>query len=257
MKKYDVKSCKVIKAEEIKRGIFDFTLFYPEFARNAKPGQFVHIQVPGHTLRRPISICSANPKDGTFRIIFQVKGEGTETLSEMFPGQFLSILAPLGNGFTIDKAYGKVLVIGGGIGVPPLLYAAQCSEGSVSAILGFRNRDLVILEKDFRDTGADVKIATDDGSYGYHGLVTDLMNKENPDIIYACGPKQMLKAVAAQAQKRNILCEISLEQRMACGIGACLGCSCRLRDDAGNEYMGQVCSLGPVFDSRKVVLEAL
>lgn len=255
MKKYDVKNCKIIEANEIAAGIFDFTLFYPEFAAAAKPGQFAHVYLPGRTLRRPISICDIDRERGTLRIVFQIRGEGTAELAEFMPGTFLNVLAPLGNGFTLEENSRKALFIGGGIGVPPLLAAAKHYGSNATVAVGFRNAGAVILEEDFKSAGCDVRVATDDGSYGYHGLVTDLIQSETPDMVYACGPAPMLKAVCAFAAKNRIRCEISLEERMACGIGACLGCACRLKRADGSEYMGHVCKDGPVFDYKNVVME--
>ncbi|MDO4459236.1 MAG: dihydroorotate dehydrogenase electron transfer subunit [Clostridia bacterium] len=254
MKKYDVKNCKIVRADElVADNIYDFEIFYPEFAQAAKPGQFAHIYIPGRTLRRPISICDINKEKGTLRLVFQIRGAGTAQLAEFTENQFLDVLAPLGNGFKLEDANKKAVFVGGGIGVPPLLSAAKFYGKNATVALGFRNKDAVILEDDFKACGADVRIATDDGSYGHHGLVIDLIKDEKPDIIYACGPTPMLKAVAAFAEENGIECQISLEERMACGIGACLGCAVKLRDDEGNEYNGHVCKDGPVFDHRKVV----
>lgn len=253
MKKYDVKNCKIIEAKEIAGGIFDFTIFYPEFSWAAKPGQFAHIYLPGRTLRRPISICDIDKERGTLRIVFQIRGEGTAELAEFMPGTFLDVLAPLGKGFTLEEHHKKALFVGGGIGVPPLLAAAKHYGANASVAIGFRNAETVILEKDFKEAGCQVQVATDDGSYGYHGLVIDLIKDEKPDIIYACGPTPMLKAVCRFAEENGIKCEISLEERMACGIGACLGCACKLRNEDGTEYMGHVCKNGPVFNYQSVV----
>ncbi len=254
MKKYDVKYCKIVRADElVPDNIYDFEIFYPEFAKAAKPGQFAHILLPGRTLRRPISICDANPERGTLRLVFQIRGSGTAQLADYQKEQWLDVLAPLGNGFKLEDKNKKAVFVGGGIGVPPLLAAAKFYGENATVALGFRNKKAVILEDDFKKTGADVRIATDDGSYGYHGLVIDLIKDENPDIIYACGPTPMLKAVAKFAEEKGIECQISLEERMACGIGACLGCAVKLKDEDGNEYNGHVCKDGPVFDYRKVV----
>ena len=252
MKKYDVKNCKILSAEKIGGDIYDFIVHCPDFAKIAKPGQFAHIYVPGKTLRRPISICGIDRENETLRFVFQIRGDGTRILSEFKAGMELDILAPLGNGFTIEDTSKKALFVGGGIGVPPLLGAAKLYGQNATVCVGFRNKDAVILEDDFKNAGCDLRVATDDGSYGYHGLVTKLFEDENPDIIYACGPTPMLKAVAAFAEKKGIKCEISLEERMACGIGACLGCAVKLKDENGEEYMGHVCKDGPVFDYRKV-----
>ena len=136
--------------------------------------------------------------------------------------------------------------------MPPLLgVAAQLGE-KAAAVLGFRSRDAVILEEDFQAAGAKILIATDDGSYGYHGLVTGLCQDQDFDCVMACGPAPMLKAVAALAQERGVPCYVSLEERMACGIGACLGCAVALYNEDGAQYFGHVCKDGPVFDFRRV-----
>ncbi|WP_300683960.1 dihydroorotate dehydrogenase electron transfer subunit [Acutalibacter sp. 1XD8-36] len=244
MKPFDSRQCKLLAARELSPGIFDFTVSCPELAALAAPGQFAQILVPGHTLRRPISICSIG-RD-TLRFVFQVRGEGTEKLSRYRPGDDIDILAPLGKGFPIDPNK-RTLLVGGGIGVPPLLGVAEALGGNAVAVLGFRNRDLVILEEDFKNTGAKVLIATDDGSYGYHGLVTDLAAGEDFQVLMACGPGPMLRGAGALAGERGVPGYLSLEQRMACGVGACLGCAVALTDGEGREYFGHVCKDGPVF----------
>lgn len=253
MKAYDSKLCKLIKAERIAADVYDFTLECPELAVKAVPGQFAQIRLPGHALRRPISICGIDKAAGTLRFVFQIRGEGTAELADFKSGDSIEILAPLGKGFPIDKTK-RTLLIGGGIGVPPLLgVAAELGENAV-AVLGFRNREAVILEQDFLSTGAKTIIATDDGSYGLHGLVTTPAEQESFEAVCACGPAPMLKAVRALADKRGVSCWLSLEERMACGIGACLGCAVPLLDESGNQYYGHVCKDGPVFDSRKIIL---
>ena len=244
MKPFDSRQCKLLAARELSPGIFDFTVSCPELAALAAPGQFAQILVPGHTLRRPISICSIGRE--TLRFVFQVRGEGTEKLSRYRPGDDIDILAPLGKGFPIDPNK-RTLLVGGGIGVPPLLGVAEALGGNAVAVLGFRNRDLVILEEDFKNTGAKVLIATDDGSYGYHGLVTDLAAGEDFQVLMACGPGPMLRGAGALAGERGVPGYLSLEQRMACGVGACLGCAVALTDGEGREYFGHVCKDGPVF----------
>ncbi len=244
MKPFDSRQCKLLAARELSPGIFDFTVSCPELAALAVPGQFAQILVPGHTLRRPISICSIGRE--TLRFVFQVRGEGTEKLSRYRPGDDIDILAPLGKGFPIDPNK-RTILVGGGIGVPPLLGVAEALGGNAVAVLGFRNRDLVILEEDFKNTGAKVLIATDDGSYGYHGLVTDLAAGEDFQVLMACGPGPMLRGAGALAGERGVPGYLSLEQRMACGVGACLGCAVALTDGEGREYFGHVCKDGPVF----------
>ncbi len=251
--KYDSKVCKLVKAGKLTADVYDFVLECPELAEKAISGQFAQIRLPGHTLRRPISICGIDREAGTLRFVFQIRGQGTAELAEFRGGDELEILAPLGNGFPVDKGK-RTLLVGGGIGVPPLLgCAAELRENAV-AVLGFRTQSVVILERDFQEAGAKALIATDDGSYGFHGLVTELAEQERFEVVFACGPAPMLKAVRALAEQKNVPCYLSLEERMACGIGACLGCAVPLLDEAGNQYFGHVCKDGPVFDSRRVVL---
>lgn len=249
MKPYDSRPCKLLSARELTPGVFDFTVSCPKLSALAVPGQFAQILVPGHTLRRPISICSIG-RD-TLRFVFQIRGAGTERLSQFRPGDYIDILAPLGKGFPIDPNK-RTLLVGGGIGVPPLLAAAQALGDKATAILGFRSKELVILEEDFKAAGARVLVATDDGSYGHHGLVTELAEGVDFDRLLACGPGPMLRGAKALAESRGAEGFLSLEQRMACGVGACLGCAVALIDDSGREYFGHVCKDGPVFEMGRV-----
>ena len=249
--KYDSKPCKLLSVRQLTKDVFDFTLRAPELAALAAPAQFAQILVPGHTLRRPISICGIDKAAGTLRFVFQIRGGGTAELSRFLPGSEIEILAPLGNGFPVDREK-RTLLVGGGIGVPPLLGVAQELGEKAVAVLGFRNKDALILEEDFQAAGAKTLIATDDGSCGHHGLVTELCQGQDFDCVMACGPAPMLKAVTALAEERGVPCYVSLEERMACGIGACLGCAVALRDEDGAQYFGHVCKVGPVFESHRV-----
>ena len=164
-------------------------------------------------------------------------------------------MGPLGNGFPLEGE--KTVVVGGGIGVPPMLELAKQLSGSVTAVMGYRNDDMFLTEE-FTDVAAELIIATDDGSVGVHGTVVDAM-KENDldaDVIYACGPKPMLRGVAEYAAERRIKCYVSMEERMACGVGACLGCVCQSteKDDHSHVNNKRVCKDGPVFLSTEVVL---
>ena len=192
--KYDTQNFKLIKNEEIGNGIFDWIVENPNLSKLAQPGQFAHVKVPGKTLRRPISICDAT--ENTLRLVFQVKGEGTEIMSKIKTGEEVEILAPLGNGFKIEKGK-KYCFIGGGIGVPPMLYAAKQAENPL-VITGFRDKSLVILQEDCKKNGAEVVLTTDDGSAGVHGFVTDVLRERLGDIdeVCACGPIPMLKAIS-------------------------------------------------------------
>nr|WP_319489083.1 dihydroorotate dehydrogenase electron transfer subunit [uncultured Caproiciproducens sp.] len=252
--KYDVMLCKMIAKKQLTADIFDLTVEAGELAKAAQPGQFAHIYVPGKTLRRPISICGIDRAAETLRFVFQIRGEGTARLAEMRPGDTLDILAPLGNGFFLGNTGQRAVFVGGGIGVPPLLEAAKAFGKNATVVAGFRNEANIILKEDFEKNGNRVLIATDDGSYGHRGLVTDCLKELDFNVIFACGPTPMLKAVCRIAALRKVPCQISLEERMACGIGACLGCACRLKKD-GQEFYGHVCKDGPVFNYENVVWE--
>lgn len=243
---------------QIACGIYDYTIFCPPVAEQAEPGQFIHIRLDGFTLRRPISICETRPSEGTVRIIFEVRGEGTAKLAEMKVHDTVDLLGPLGNGFSIPSPGSKLIVIGGGIGVPPLLEIARRFRGETTAIIGFRNADAMILKDDFERLGCDTRLATDNGSAGHHGFVTDLLkqrlSEDGAALICACGPMPMLRGVVKLAQDYGIPSQVSLEERMGCGVGACLVCACKTVKD-GREVFTHVCKDGPVFDGEDVVFE--
>lgn len=246
---------KLLKKERLTETAYKFTVFAPLCSANAKPGQFANILIPGKTLRRPISICDIDAERGLLVFVFEIRGDGTRILSEMNEGAEIDILAPLGNGFTLADADKKVIFVGGGIGVPPLLAGAKKFGKNASVLLGFRNKDAVILATDFAKTGAEVKIATDDGSLGYHGFVTDLLKeslaKEKVNAVYSCGPMPMLKLIAGICEENDVECQVSLEERMGCGIGACLVCACKIKTANGDTYK-HVCKDGPVFNAKEV-----
>ena len=221
-----------------------------------QPGQFVHIRAKGFTLRRPISICGIDKESGTLRIVFEIRGDGTSAIAELNKGDLIDMLAPLGHGFTLNDSFKKVILIGGGIGTPPMLPLAAYYGNKATAISGFRSASAVILQDDFGKTGAQTILCTDDGTLGIHGFVTqpfsELVKESGIDAVYACGPMPMLKGIAGICKENGIFCEISLEERMACGIGACLGCACRtVRND--EEYFAHVCKDGPVFNAEEVL----
>ncbi len=248
---------EIIKKREIADGIFDFTVHCEEVASISEPGQFVHISVPGYFLRRPISICEIDKEKGTIRLVVQVRGKGTEAMSHLNEGEKMDLLGPLGNGFSISEDNDSVILIGGGIGTPPMLELARIYGEKATAITGFRTKPLSILSEDFKNTGAKLIECTDDGTLGRKGFVTDALLEEiknqKPKMVYACGPMIMLKGISEVCRENGIECEISLEERMACGVGACLGCAVKLNRD-GNEFYGHVCKDGPVFSSKEVVL---
>lgn len=248
---YNTQLCKLISKKEIAPGMFDFVVECPELAQKAQAGQFAHVAVEGKTLRRPISICDAD--ENTIRLVFEVRGEGTEIIAKTKEGEFLDVLAPLGKGFNISREK-KIAFVGGGIGVPPLLFSAKQAENAI-AIIGFRNKDAVILEEDLKRVCQKVYVTTDDGSYATRGFVTQPLEEiiDTVDLVCACGPIPMLKAVAKIAKEHGRECQISLEERMGCGIGACLACACKTKKD-GKETYKHVCKHGPVFNAEEVVL---
>ena len=253
---YQDYSCSICSQQEIAPNIIACRLENAELAKNAKPGQFLHIQCgdpASMPLRRPISICDVS--GDILTVIYEVKGRGTKALREQT--EQVQVLGPLGNGFTVDASlYKRPAVIGGGIGTYPLyLLTKQLTNASV--YLGFRNQSVVTLEKEFCQVAGTVTVTTDDGSYGVSGFAITQLEKDHEkepfDIIYACGPKPMLRAVQAFAEKTGVPCQLSLEERMGCGIGACLTCNCETHEE-GSAHYKHVCKNGPVFWSQEVVL---
>lgn len=246
----------IIRKTNISKGIWDMEILCPDAAREAVPGQFVDILAEGYTLRRPISICGIDRDKGTLRIVFEVRGKGTAVISQKEVGSSLDIIAPLGHGFDLLDTDKRAVIIGGGIGTPPMVPLAQHYGANATVIFGFRDARAVILKEDIERTGADMILCTDDGTSGRKGFVTDALDDVlktlRPDIIYACGPMVMLRRIAERAAKDDIRCQISLEERMACGVGACLGCACVTRQDDKTVYK-HVCKNGPVFDAKEVV----
>jgi dihydroorotate dehydrogenase electron transfer subunit len=251
---------ELIQSEVIAAGIVRLTLNAQDIAAAAVPGQFVMVQTaPGldPLLRRPFSIHQVS-SEGFLQILFKVVGRGTERLAQGRAGEHLSILGPLGNGFNLGES-GKACLVGGGMGIAPLLFLAsrflQQSYLGVTprVILGARNREeLVPLMGDFLALGIEVLAATDDGSFGHHGLVTDVLktlNLTSHNTVYSCGPRPMMAAIHHLCQKENIPCQVSVETVMACGMGACLGCAVPLK--AGG--YAHACSNGPVFDAEELL----
>ena len=208
------------------------------------PGQFVNIQLEGLYLRRPISICDWD--DRTMTLIYKVVGRGTRQMAAMAPGHKLDLLTGLGNGFSMEEAGEHSLVIGGGVGVPPLygLCKRLVQQGTrVSAVLGFGKQEQVFYQKEFEELGCPVYLATEDGSMGTKGFVTDVMAQLDYDYYFACGPMPMLRAVHAMGRRG----QLSFEERMGCGFGACMGCSCETL--VGTK---RICVDGPVMRSEEV-----
>lgn len=241
---------------------FHLTIDAPEIGREARPGQFVMVKVADGTfplLRRPLSIHDAGA--GGIELFFKVAGQGTEILSRKKPGDPLDIIGPLGKGFTIsEKMTGKrAFCVGGGRGIAPLYFLARELGARVVQTTVFyggrRLADLPLRDK-FEKAGIKLLASTDDGSFGFGGLVTELVGRglepSKPDIIYACGPDAMMKALASLAAKHRVPAEFSLESVMGCGIGACWGCVHRIKDESGDGWT-KICEEGPVFAGERIL----
>lgn len=227
----------------------------------ARPGRFVNLYLPSadKLLPRPLSICQSEPDRLT--LVYGVVGSGTKELSEYPLGTELRLSSPLGNGYDLSDANDgdSALLIGGGLGVPPLLSLTKVlieTGISVTAVLGFRSEPF--LTEEFVDLGAKVLIATEDGSFGSKGTVMDILTQKHLDADhwYACGPKPMLKEVAYHSQSLSIDAQLSMEERMGCGFGACLSCTCETRTDDGKKQRKKICKDGPVFLGREVFFHA-
>ena len=240
-------NAKILSNEEVAEKIFRLTVDAPELAENSRAGQFVQVKISDDfTLRRPLGIASTS--GGKVKIFYRAVGRGTEILSTRRAGESLNILGALGNGYS--NFGGKILLVGGGMGLAPLLCAAE--KFSSDVLLGGRTRDEVIFwQEEFRPHVEKIFITTDDGSYAKKGFVIDLLpeviSAEKYCAIFTCGPEIMMRGVASVAAEKNIPCEVSFEKRMACGLGACLSCSIDTAD--GRK---KVCKDGPIFDARKV-----
>lgn len=245
----------IVRQDEIAIDIYSIWFQTKQIAQMAKPGQFINIysKEGSRLLPRPISICEINKKKGQVRVVYRVAGKGTEEFSHYHAGTMLDIIGPLGNGYTLKEK--KAFLIGGGIGIPPLLELAKQLKCEKQIVVGFRGE--IFLTEELAKYGA-LSIATEDGRAGTKGTVLDAI-KENhlmADIIYACGPTPMLRAIKEYAIEHGIEAQISLEEKMACGIGACLACVCQSKDiDAhSNVKNKRVCKDGPVFDAQEVEL---
>lgn len=250
---------KIVKNEQIGTGIYSMWLQTEQIAKETKAGQFVSVYCNdgSRLLPRPISICEIAREHGQIRLVYRVAGKGTEEFSKMQPKEEIEILGPLGNGFPVERAEnGKTaMLIGGGIGVPPIVGLAKELTKSPNIVVGYR--DELFLEAELKAAGS-VTIATEDGSVGTKGNVLDAIRENGlkADVIYACGPTPMLRALKAYAEENQIECWLSLEERMACGIGACLACVCKSKelDAHTNVHNKRVCKEGPVFLSTEVEL---
>lgn len=235
----------VISNEALTKDVFKI-LLKGNLSEITTPGQFVDIALDGFTLRRPISVCDA--EDDVLTLIYKTVGEGTRKMSELTAGATLDILTGLGQGYDTKATVRSALLLGGGVGVPPLYMLAKRlldENKHVTVIMGFNTADEIFYEKEFNSLGVDVIVTTVDGSYGKKGFVTDVIETAVYDYFYACGPLAMLKAVEKATKTQG---QISLEERMGCGFGACLGCSIQTVNG-----IKRVCKEGPVFKKGEVI----
>lgn len=248
---------KVISQECIGTGVYSMWI-ETKAAQTAVAGQFVSVYCKDKTklLPRPISICQIDKEKGRLRIVYRVVGGGTEEMSSYSAGDDISLIGPLGNGF-MQREGKKAILIGGGIGIPPMVGLAEAlkDKAEVSVVAGYR--DELFLTKELENAG-NLYIATEDGSTGTKGTVIDAIKEQavGGDVIYACGPTPMLKAIKEYALANNIECQLSLEERMACGIGACLACVCQSKDKDAHSNVNnkRICKDGPVFLAEEVEL---
>ena len=250
----------VVSQEEIGKDIFSLWLQTDQMAQYARPGQFLSLYTGNSSklLPRPISICEIDKETSRIRLVYRVTGKntGTEAFSKMQPGDKIEALGPLGNGFPLEEAEGKkVFLIGGGIGVPPMLQTAKDLGTDTIICCGYR--DELFLNEEFAAAG-DLHIATEDGSAGVKGNVMDAVREDHleADVIFACGPAPMLRAIKAYGLEKGIPCWISMEEKMACGVGACLACVCQSTEVDGHSHVHnkRICKDGPVFLSTEIEL---
>jgi len=245
----------VVRHIEVSHALFELEFIAPAIAGSSQPGQFVHVRSAMNVdplLRRPLSLYDVDKKLGSITLLYKVVGKGTNLLSRVRTKEAVDVMGPLGKGFSLLKPQKTALLIGGGVGIAPLIYLArELKENGcqVKIIHGVENRkELVALDK-IKELGLEFMCSTLDGSAGYKGLVTDLLikkvNAAEIDFIYCCGPEGMIAQVSDFARKNNIAGEVSLEEHMACGVGACLGCARKLKS-SDREYK-KVCKDGPVF----------
>lgn len=251
---------KIIENKKIIEGaeLYNMLIEAPSVAKWAMPGQIVHVLCgEGTTLRRPISVCET--VGNCIRLCYEVRGKGTDYMAKRRAGEYISILGALGHGFTYKKDE-RALLVGGGIGIYPLVsIGKKCTFAK--ALLGFRTASLINSLELFENNGIETSVITDDGTSGRKGFVTELLRDElskgETDVVYVCGPRGMMAAVAAICEEAGVRCEVSMEERMGCGVGACLACVCKtmFKDNEGvdSEKYKRVCMDGPVFNSKEII----
>lgn len=262
---------EVISNREIKPSYFKMAMNVAGLEEEVKAGQFINIRVTecsGVLLRKPLSVYSYCRKSGSLEVLYRTVGRGTEALSRKRGGEELDIIAPLGNGYELPAGPEPVVLVGGGTGAASLYFLAETLAGAgfsdARVLIGARDKENIICEKEFLKTGCKVMIATDDGSRGFGGVITELFKSivpgMNPStVVYACGPKPMLKIIAGITKKFKLSCQVSLEEYMACGVGACMSCAVKTKKQSGRGgerfIYKRACKDGPVFDGREIIWE--
>ena len=253
-------SCQLVSNERLTDTLWKLTLDAPQIAERIKPAQFIHMKIPGmdgRILRRPFSVYEANPQAGTLCILYQVVGKGSAHLTTLTPSNApaIDVMGPMGNSWWLPEGAKRVLFVVGGVGSAPLaMFGKELVEAGVQldVCMGAQTKEALVMEDYYKRNIVEPLCATDDGSYGHAGFVTvpavQKMDTESYDLVCCCGPEPLMRSVAKEAISRNIACEVSLEKRMACGIGACLSC---VVDTV--EGRKRSCVDGPVFDAAKVV----
>ncbi len=257
---------EIISNDRITPEHFCLKLFCPYIAKSIIPGQFILVRVSHQSsdplLSRPFAVYKV--RDNVIEILYKIVGKGTTILSGKLAGDTLNIIGPLGNGFQIDGNFETVILVAGGMGIAGLMNLAEkLNDKKIITLIGACSKDSVIGEKDLIDIGSEVLVATEDGSCGYKGLVSqmleDLLLKKDLKIqdsrIFACGPIPMIKSVSKIARQHNITAFVSLEERMACGLGACLGCAYEVISSDGHKQYKMVCVDGPVFNAQEIIIE--
>ncbi len=257
MQEKECKIVRVISQKALTSDVYSLWLDVGEMVKNVKAGQFVSLYSKdgSRMLPRPISICEAAKATKAIRLVYRVVGEGTREFSRLAPEDQIKIMGPLGNGYTLSDK--KAILVAGGIGIPPMLQLAkELKRVEKTIVLGYRDSQTFL--KDELERYGRVVAASEDGSVGVKGNVLDAIREEGieGDIIYSCGPMSMLRAVKAYAEEKGMEAQISLEERMACGIGACLACVCQSKEVDGHSHVHnkRICKDGPVFDAQEVEL---
>ena len=246
-------TAKIIRQDEIAYEVYSMVIYAKKISEIAKPGQFVNLYSADKSrlLPRPISICEIDKAAGTVRLVYRVVGEGTKEFSKLTSDHTIEVMGPLGNGFNLEGK--KAIIIGGGIGIPPMLELSKQLDCEKSIVLGFRDEEF--LSEEFEPYGKVYK-SSDVGNIGVKGTVMDAIKEYGitGDVIYACGPIPMLRAVSDYAIANGITAQISMEEKMACGIGACLACVCKSKDVDEHSKVNnkRVCKEGPVFYAGEV-----